>query len=219
MRIRPVRLAPMVIIGVSLLVAACGGAASGGDAHKAPAAKVSPAGGSIGTAVVTVAGQSETVLTDSVGRTLYLFTPEKDGKIVTTADVLRIWQPLLLPNGGAIPTSKADLPGKLGAVTRPEGTRQVSYNEWPLYTYAGDKEPGSAAGQGVAGQWFVVQSVMPADADNDADGTRAAAPPQAQPAPAAPTAPTPVAPPTTAPSFNDRDSDNNGGVNDGDGNG
>ena len=78
--------------------------------------------------------------------------------------------------------------------------------------------PGDVTGQGVDGAWFAVPAVMPADADNDADGTAApAAPVQQAPGAAAPPAAT--APPTIRPAFDDRDGDNSGGPNDGDGNG
>jgi predicted lipoprotein with Yx(FWY)xxD motif len=220
MRVDLRRAAPALILGLGLLAVACGAATSSGQSHR-PAAKASPAVNSIGTTTAVVGGQSRTILTDSKGRTLYLFAPEKDGKVATTPALLKVWPALLLPDATAAPTANAGLPGKLGAVTRPDGGRQVTYNEWPLYTYVGDGKPGDTTGDGIGNQWFVVQSVMPADADNDADGTTApAVAAQPTPTPAvAPSAAAPAAPPATAPSFNDGDADNNGGPNDGDGRG
>jgi len=220
MRVKLLRAAPALILGLGLLAVACGAPASGGQSQRT-AAKASPAASSIETTTAVVGGTSSTILTDGRGRTLYLFAPEKDGKVATTRALLKIWPALLLSDGAAVPTSKAGLPGKLSAVTRPDGSRQATYNEWPLYTYVGDGKPGDTNGEGIANQWFVVQSVMPADADNDADGTRgpaAAAQPTPTPA-AAPSAQAPAAPPATPPSFNDGDGDNNGGPNDGDGRG
>ena len=168
-----------------------------------------------------VAGKSETILTDARGRTLYLFSPEKDGRVVTTPDVLRDWPALQVAEDAAAPTSDAALPGKLGTVTRPDGVRQATYNEWPLYTHVGDEKPGEVTGEGIDNQWFAVPAVMPADADNDADGTQPAAAPAQPAAPATAAAPTqaPAAPPRQAPVFNDGDGDNRGGPSDGDGNG
>lgn len=204
--------APALTIGLALLASACGV----GQSYAAPAAKATPAVYSIRTTTVLVGSRSETILTDSNGKTLYLFTPEKDGKVATTAAVLQNWPALVLADSAATATSDAVLPGKLGTVTRPDGGHQVTYNEWPLYTFIGDKNPGDVAGQGIGNKWFAAEAVMPADADNDADGTPTPAP-AAQPSPQAaqPSAPTT----TPASSFNDQDGDNSGGPSDGDGNG
>lgn len=212
MRVRFLGIAPGLVIGLGVLAAACGS----GAAPAAPVAKDSPAAHSIGITHAVVNGRAETILTDGTGRSLYLFTPEKDGKVVTTSDVLQTWSPLRVADDVATPTSGGDLPGKLGTLTRPDGVRQATYNEWPLYTYVGDKKRGDVAGEGIDNRWFVVQAVMPVDADNDSDGTTAAPAPTAT-APAPAQAPAPQ--PTQAPSFNDQDGDNRGGPSDGDGNG
>ena len=214
-RIRNFFLVASALAGFALLAAACGGSTATG----APAPTTSPAAGvSIKTATLTVGGQPQTILTDARGLALYLFTPEKDGKVKTSGTILEQWHALLLPKGTAAASADPELPGKVGVTLRPDGTRQVTYDEWPLYTFVGDKRPGDVNGQGVGNQWFAVQSVMPPDADGDADGT--------VPAPAAPTAapappPAPVQAPTPppAPAFNDGDGDNRGGPSDGDGNG
>jgi predicted lipoprotein with Yx(FWY)xxD motif len=201
----------------ALLAAACGSA----GAAKAPA---SPAP-LVKTATVSVGAMRDTVLTDGRGFTLYLFKPEKDGMLACLGSCLALWHPLTVPPGASLPATGAGLPGKLATITRPEGSRQATYNEWPLYTFANDRRPGSAAGEGVADSWFVVEAMMPADSDGDGDGTQPPPTPAAvQPsvAPAAPTAaPAPAPPPPAVrpPAFNDGDGDNRGGPSDGDGNG
>ncbi|WP_318200071.1 SCO0930 family lipoprotein [Streptomyces sp. SCL15-4] len=40
--------------------------------------------------------------------------------------------------------------------TRPDGTRQMTVNCWPVYTFTGDKAPGDTNGQGVGGTWYAV---------------------------------------------------------------
>jgi predicted lipoprotein with Yx(FWY)xxD motif len=162
------------------------------------------------------------ILTDAQGRTLYHFLPEKDGKVNCTGQCAGIWTPLVA--SGTTPTHDPALGGTVGTVTRPDGTLQVTYYDWPLYTFTGDEKPGDASGQAVAGMWFAQPATAPVDADNDNDGTTAP-PPTATPAPvAAQPAQQPPAqerPPTPAPlpGFNDGDADNRGGPNDGDGNG
>jgi hypothetical protein len=49
--------------------------------------------------------------------------------------------------------------GKLGTITRSDGTAQATYNGHPLYTYAGDTAPGQAKGNGLnasGGVWHQV---------------------------------------------------------------
>ncbi|MEX2619315.1 MAG: hypothetical protein WD250_03765 [Egibacteraceae bacterium] len=36
------------------------------------------------------------------------------------------------------------------------GSTQVTYDDWPLYHYADDSEPGDTAGQGVGDVWWLL---------------------------------------------------------------
>ncbi|MEU2436196.1 SCO0930 family lipoprotein [Streptomyces rubradiris] len=40
--------------------------------------------------------------------------------------------------------------------TRADGTRQMTVDCWPVYTFSGDKAPGDTSGQGVGGTWYAV---------------------------------------------------------------
>jgi hypothetical protein len=44
----------------------------------------------------------------------------------------------------------------LGTTHGANGTTQVTYNHWPLYTFSGDSKPGQAKGQGLEGTWYAV---------------------------------------------------------------
>lgn len=115
-----------------------------------PTATAAPAGVSVGTGSTTSAG---TVLVDAQGRTLYRFTAEASGSIACTGSCVSIWRPLVLPQGQQV-SPQGSLPGHFASMARPEGTEQVTYNGWPLYTYSGDTAAGQATGNGVAGKWF-----------------------------------------------------------------
>ncbi|MFL5514975.1 MAG: cupredoxin domain-containing protein [Gemmatimonadales bacterium] len=93
-------------------------------------------------------------LTDAAGKTLYLFTKDTTaGKSACTDQCAQNWPPLTAQDGMALP---AGVPGTLGTIQRADGTKQVTYNDIPLYTYAKDNEAGDVYGQGAGGVWFIV---------------------------------------------------------------
>jgi predicted lipoprotein with Yx(FWY)xxD motif len=148
-----------------LLLAACGGgsSSSSGAASKpasSAAAPSSAAAAVVKTATATVAGKSETILTDAKGMTLYYYAPDKGGKVTCTGGCAAAWPPLMLPAGTTKPTATG-LTGTLGTVSSPTGGMQVTYNGWPLYGWIKDKAPGDTTGQGVGGNWFVVTPDTP----------------------------------------------------------
>jgi predicted lipoprotein with Yx(FWY)xxD motif len=95
------------------------------------------------------------ILVNAQGRTLYYFVPERGGTIVCTGQCTNAWPPLFATS--MAPTAGAALPGQLGVVAR-ASSEQVTYSNWPLYTFAGDARPDQTNGQGVfgfGGKWFV----------------------------------------------------------------
>ncbi len=105
----------------------------------------------VNTGTVTINGQSETVLTNAAGYTLYYFKPDTTTKSACTAACAGNWPPLLATG---TPTSAATLSGTLAAVSSANGN-QVQYNGHFLYTFVKDTAPGQANGQGIKGVWFV----------------------------------------------------------------
>jgi predicted lipoprotein with Yx(FWY)xxD motif len=140
-----------------VLMAACGGGSSSSSGSAAtPATTAAPSTAAVvKTATATVAGKSETILTDAKGMTLYYYTPDKGGKVTCTGGCATAWPPLMLPAGTTKPTGTG-LTGTLGSVPGATGGMQVTYNGWPLYGWIKDKAPGDTTGQGVGGNWFVV---------------------------------------------------------------
>jgi predicted lipoprotein with Yx(FWY)xxD motif len=48
-------------------------------------------------------------------------------------------------------------PSLIGSITRDDGTVQLTYNGWPLYTYTQDVSPGDTNGQGKEdGDWSMI---------------------------------------------------------------
>jgi predicted lipoprotein with Yx(FWY)xxD motif len=201
----------MLLPLTSLVLAACGQATSA-IAPTAPPAISS-------TTVQTVSNPSlGSVLTTADGRTLYYFTPERGGTIACTGPCAKTWLPLITPSG--LLSTPTALAGTLATIRRAEGD-QVSYSEWPLYTFTGDSAPGDTKGQGALGKWFVATSTL-TDAPV-ATATATPAPVAPTQLPAVVTTPKPYrpapAPTSCIPGMNggDHDGDNNGGPNDLDG--
>lgn len=88
------------------------------------------------------------VLVDATGMPLYTTEQEADGSVRCVAECLTTWPPLLLPDATATPSASGDVPGKVGTLTRPDGTRQVTYDGRPLYRFFRDAAGGAATGEG-----------------------------------------------------------------------
>jgi predicted lipoprotein with Yx(FWY)xxD motif len=149
---------------IVMLIAACGSSTSSGGGSYGSSGSNSPAtppptSGStsppavVHTATVTVRGQSEIVLTDTRGLTLYYFTPDSATQSACTGSCAQAWPPLLFSGSGDL-TSSTSLSRKLSAQMDANGN-QVEYNGHLLYTYSGDTASGQTNGEGLLGKWFV----------------------------------------------------------------
>lgn len=105
------------------------------------------------TANAAVDNKSETILTDTNGRTLYYFTQDALHNVACTTGCIDSWPPLLYHGTGAVSASTS-LSGTLTTEKTANGN-QVVYNGHYLYTYSGDSAPGDTKGQGIGGKWYV----------------------------------------------------------------
>jgi len=158
----------VIAIFIAMFIAACGSSTpTGGGPYGSgttnppatpPATTPSTTGASgsstaIQTATVTVKGQSEMVLTDAHGMTLYYFTADSATQSACSGSCAQMWPPQLFTASG-VPSSSTALAGKLSVQTDANGS-QVEYNGHPLYTFSGDTAPGQTHGEGLFGKWFV----------------------------------------------------------------
>lgn len=94
------------------------------------------------------------ILVDGNGMTLYVFT--KDGPDQSNCDekCMANWPPLLTQGNPILGVGVDD--SKLGSALLADGTKIVTYDHMPLYTFIKDTKAGDTAGQGVGSVWFVI---------------------------------------------------------------
>jgi predicted lipoprotein with Yx(FWY)xxD motif len=150
--------AAMVLVAAALLAAACGSSSPGSGGTSG--ASSSPA--SSGSALKTTQISGVTVLTNAKGFTLYWFVPDTSTKSNCNGSCAQIWPPVTGPA-----TAGAGVTGKLGTITRSDGSTQATYDGHPLYTYTADTAPGQATGNGInasGGVWHEVTAAAAAAA-------------------------------------------------------
>jgi predicted lipoprotein with Yx(FWY)xxD motif/plastocyanin len=97
------------------------------------------------------------ILADSKGMTLYLFTKDtKENESTCVDKCATSWPPLTVKSSKDVLVAGQGASGKLATFKRADGTLQVSYNGIPLYYFAKDKDKEDAYGQGVGKVWYVV---------------------------------------------------------------
>ncbi len=107
-----------------------------------------------GTALKTATIGGTTVLTNAKGFTLYSFAPDTPASSKCYGSCAAYWPPVT-----GTTAAGQGLPGKVTTITRAGGSRQLTYNGHPLYTYIGDTAPGQAHGNNLnlnGGLWHEV---------------------------------------------------------------
>jgi predicted lipoprotein with Yx(FWY)xxD motif len=171
-----------LIIGPILAMAALAGCSSAGastaptqapavtqaPASVAPASEAPSAAGSAAPSASAAAAGGATVEAKSIGSfgtglvagsngmTVYTFAKDvKDsGKSNCNTGCINIW-PALTVASGAAPSAGAGVSGKLGTITRDDGSTQVTYNGLPLYFFSNDHAPGDT--NGIYQDWEAVK--------------------------------------------------------------
>jgi predicted lipoprotein with Yx(FWY)xxD motif len=135
-RSRPRAVCGAALAALALAVGACG------DDSEEPAVA---AGGGEPTVSVDHVDGIGAVLVDQAGAALYASDEEADGKIRCTDGCLSFWTPVAATG---TPTGADDVTGKLDTIKRPDGSKQVTYDGKPLYSFTEDTEPGTVTGDG-----------------------------------------------------------------------
>jgi predicted lipoprotein with Yx(FWY)xxD motif len=100
-------------------------------------------------------------LVNHSSRTLYVLSSEKGAKIKCSGACLSSWPPVLVKSSVTKVALGANVKGKIGFVKRSKTTKQVTFNSYPLYTFAGDSGTLQSNGEGIVsfgGTWYLVKA-------------------------------------------------------------
>ena len=151
-------LALIAVAGLALGAAACGSSSSSSSAStttttsrlgRSPPRRRAPRRGS--TELKDPSSSLGDIVVDGEGRTLYLFTADNGTTTACTGGCATAWPALVAPV-----TAGSGVTGAVTEATQADGAKQIALNGHLLYYYAADAAPGATSGQGVGGQWYVV---------------------------------------------------------------
>ena len=160
----------LAVVG-ALVLAACGGSGSSNSGTSSssgasstpiygaapPSTSNTSNGSGAASTLSTKTSSLGTFLVDAKGRTLYLWNADKGSMSTCTGACAQAWPPLTTT--GTPKASGAVKSSLLGTTKRSDGSREVTYAGHPLYTFAGDTQPGQTTGEGSNGfgaPWWVV---------------------------------------------------------------
>jgi predicted lipoprotein with Yx(FWY)xxD motif len=139
--------------------AASSAPASSSAASSAPASSAASSAMKPAALMVTNNATFGKIVTDADGMSLYMYTKDtRDPSVSNCYDACaQRWPPLLADANGKFDLKGNELDAKMfGTTTRKEGTKQVTFNGWPLYYWQNDKKAGDTLGQGVGDVWWVM---------------------------------------------------------------
>lgn len=156
----------MIALVLALVISSCGGSDSTAGTNDGTTEKPTlnpgekPPGTQYGSAVSTgTPSDFGSVVVDQVGFTLYHFDKDKknSGKSACYGKCEKVWPPYLtLAKPEVIVRAKASL---LGTLKRKDGTIQITYGGWPMYTLKGDPTAriGGVGREDFGGKWYPVR--------------------------------------------------------------
>jgi predicted lipoprotein with Yx(FWY)xxD motif len=147
-----------VLAGAATLAAACSSSGnSSTPAASNPAAAASNSGSASAALLKVESTSLGSILADAQGDTIYGFAIDTPNHSACSGVCAQYWPPVSAP--AKLPSSIPGISGTLGSLTRSDGTRQLTVDSLPVYTYKGDSAPGMTNGQGKnlsGGLWWVV---------------------------------------------------------------
>ena len=101
--------------------------------------------------------ESNGILTNRDGRTLYTFDKDSSGASVCKGGCLAAWPAFTVANASLAG-------GDFSVIVREDGVQQWAFQGKPLYFFAGDAKAGDINGDNQGGVWHVVRKAAPVKA-------------------------------------------------------
>jgi len=100
---------------------------------------------------IVAKGEFGEIISDAEGMSLYIFANDVSGESTCSDGCLNAW-PVFFMEDVAVGEG-LDLTD-FSTITRADGTKQTTYQGWPLYYFASDESPSDVKGDGVGSVWF-----------------------------------------------------------------
>ena len=167
---RKISVVTFASLALMLVIAGCGSSSKSSSSPAASAGASSSGSGAYGPPTTSAASSTTqaalitakhvdklgTVLAAGPKRlTVYLFEADKPERTSCMGACAKAWPPVTGSPRAIAGAMSADL----GTITRPDGTKQVTYKGHPLYLFVKDKDNGDAYGEGVkafGAEWYVL---------------------------------------------------------------
>ena len=146
-----------LLVGVVLILSGCGNSTASGSATN-PSASGNSAHGVV-SSVSSINSKYGQILASSSGHTYYMFEPDTSKTSACYGACAGVWPPVTVAGSASPPVTGNANKALVGTIVRTDGTKQVTYNGHPLYTFTGDSGPNLTNGQGIdhfGGYWYVM---------------------------------------------------------------
>jgi predicted lipoprotein with Yx(FWY)xxD motif len=178
----------LVLLAIVAFVAACSNQSGGtsttppatqsvpssaASAAPSPAASAAPSAPAMARVELKLAEDMDlgSYVTGKDGLALYVFGPDK-GRDTSqcNGDCAGNWPPLVVADLADV-TAGDGVTGKLGTITRDDGSLQVTLDGAPLYYYVADQKAGDTKGQALNDVWYLASAAgKPVGDDDEPDG-------------------------------------------------
>jgi predicted lipoprotein with Yx(FWY)xxD motif len=144
-----------IVVAMIALTACSSSSKSNSPATSAAPTSTTAAAASATTTVSIGTTKFGQVLVNGTGKTAYIYDKDSAGTTKCTDACATVWPPLAVTGTATYGTGLAA--SMFSTITRSDGTRQLTVNGAPLYTYSGDTNTGDTTGQGL-GDFYVAGS-------------------------------------------------------------
>ncbi len=147
------------LAGVMVVLAGCGSSSNTASSTASTSAPSANAAQGVVSSVSSINSKYGQILASSSGYVYYMFEPDTSQKSACYGACAKVWPPVTVAGSASPPVSGGVKKSLIGAITRTDGSKQITYNGHPLYTFTADSGPNLTNGEGIdhfGGYWYVL---------------------------------------------------------------